>query len=421
MEQPDLSTTSRTSALDGAKEDFPLFRSAGNEGLIYLDNAAITQVPRSVIDAVTEHLSSKNANVHRGNYRLSRDATDALEAVRKSTARFIGAASPDEIVFTSGTTDGLNQLVRGLEHAIGPRNAVLTTAMEHHSNLVPWQELCRRTGADLVVCPTDEQGRIDESVFADLLASNEVAVAAFTHTSNVTGCVNPVSRLAAQAHDAGALTVVDGAQAMRQNGIDMQALGCDFFAFSGHKMCAPTGIGVLWGRGDAFERLEPSRYGGGMVDQVTEAGASFSKAPYGFEGGTPNIAGIIGFGTAIEYLEAHDRNAIAQHESALTQRLCESLSALNGVTVLGEPDERHGAVSVVVERLHPYDIGCIMDKKNVAVRTGHHCAQPYIARLGADSALRFSPAFYNDEADIDAGIAAFAETIELLQRIGTRS
>lgn len=401
------------------RRSFPaLSQCVHGKPLVYLDNAATTQVPTSVMDAMTAHLETSNANVHRSGHLLGSRATEAVESTRAATARFIGAALADEVVFTSGATASLNMLARSLEPGVGPGDAVLVTMLEHHSNFVPWQMLCKRTGATFRVVPLDEHGDVDLEEFESLLARGDVRLVCLAHTSNVTGCVLPAAQMVRMAHAYGALAVVDAAQGMRHGCIDVQAMDCDFLAFSAHKMMGPTGVGVLYGRHDAWKSLEPCVYGGGMVDEVASAASTFSPVPHGFEAGTPNIVGIVGLGAAIVTLEDVGMQWIAAREKDMTDALLAALETIPGVNVMGRPAKRIGAVSFGVENCHPYDLASILDKEGVAVRAGNHCAQPQLEALGQRSVLRASPAFYNTNDEVERLVGALERAIAFLARYG---
>ena len=381
------------------RKDFPILsRLVNGRPLVYLDNAATTQIPLPVLEKVREHYATRNANVHRGIHTLSNESTRALEDARRTAARFIGARE-DEVVFTSGTTDGLNMLAQAFREVLQPGDEIVVTAMEHHSNFVPWQQLCARTGAVFRVCPLARTGDIDPDALTELV-SDRTRIVACAQVSNVLGIVNPLREIAETAHAAGAVFVVDGAQGARHGSTDVRTMGCDFYVFSGHKMTAPGGTGVLYGRREQFAKLVPPRFGGGMVDKVTAERTTFEPAPGGWEAGTPNYQGAVGLAAAMDYLTEIGREEIAAYEQHLIDLTEEVLSDVPGVRVLGEPEERVGCVSFTLEGIHSFDAAALLDKLGVAVRSGHHCAQPLLASLGLEHCVRVSPAFYNTENEI---------------------
>jgi cysteine desulfurase/selenocysteine lyase len=399
------------------RNEFPgLAQTVYGQKLIYLDNAATNQVGGSVMDAMTDHMLRENANTHRGIHYLGKQATKHFEQTRLDMAAFIGAHDSDCVVFDSGTTAGINMIALGLERGLGAGDAVLVTQMEHHSNYLPWQQLCRRTGASFRVTPLTGQGDIDLEAYDLHLADGRVKVAAIAHTSNVTGAVNPIREMTARAHERGAICVVDGAQGMRGDAVDVTDIGCDFFCFSAHKMIGPAGIGVIYGKREAFQRLSISAFGGGMVDGVGHEASTFSDLPFRFEAGTPNIVGVAGLGAAAAALNRIGRPWIAQRERELTAYLENGLRGIEGVTVLGSPPVRCGAVSFVVKDRHAYDLASVMDKHGVAVRAGHHCAIPCLAHFGRDAVLRMSPAFYNLYEEIDEALIVMQKAIAFFSK-----
>ena len=402
------------------RRDFPaLDAPVHGHRLAYLDSASTALKPRAVIDAVVRVFTHEAGNVHRGVHALSEAATEAYDAARDEIARFVGG-HPDEIVLTAGTTEAINLVAHGWGRAhVGPGDAVIATALEHHSNLVPWQVLCAERGAVLRIAPIDDRGRIDLAALAGLLdprrtgAGGRVKVVAVSQLSNVVGTIAPIAEIAALAHTAGAIVVVDGAQAVAHLPVDVAALDCDFYAFSGHKLFAPTGTGVLWGRRALLAAMPAWQTGGEMVASVDYDRARLREPPHRFEAGTPNIAGAIGLGAAIRYLGGLDRAAIARHEARLHARLRNALAAADRVRVLGEPEA--GVVAFTVAGAHPHDVATIVDREGVAIRSGHHCAEPLHGRLGVDASARASLALYNDDADIDALIAALGRVREVLR------
>ena len=391
------------------RSDFPvLHQQVHGKPLVYLDNAATAHKPRAVIEAITRYYERDNSNVHRGLHALSMRATDAYEAARARVAKFINAAEPAEVVFTRGTTESINVIARGLAGRLRAGDVILATEMEHHSNLVPWQQLARATGATLRLVPvigTDAEGGLDLAGL-DALLTPAVKVFAFTHISNTLGVVNPAAALCARARAVGALTVIDAAQSIGHLPLDVRALGADFVAFSGHKMCGPTGIGVLYGRRELLETMPPDETGGGMVVTVTYENATWKPAPERFEAGTPNIAGAVGLAAACDYLDGVGREAIARHDTDLATAAYQRLATLPGIRLLGPKGVRSGLVSFAFEDVHAHDVVTFADEDGVALRGGHHCNQPLMRKLGLASTTRASFYLYNDEAEIEALVAS---------------
>ena len=381
------------------RADFPLIE--GRDDVVYLDNAATTQKPRTVLDAVRAYYETTNANVHRGVHQLSDAATDAFEGARGRVARRINAAGPSEIVWTRGTTEAINLVAQSYAASVlRPGDRVLVTELEHHSNIVPWQMACERAGATLVAAAVTPEGTLDVEDFEARLGRGDVRIAAFGHVSNALGTVHPVADLVAMARAAGAATVVDGAQAMAHYGVDVRALDCDFYAFSGHKMYAPTGIGVLYGREALLEAMPPWQGGGEMIQEVRIEATTYAGLPFKFEAGTPNIAGAIGLAAAIDYLEALDPLAMAHHEGGLLHRATAGLQQIEGVRIVGTAPDKGPLVSFLMDGAHPHDIGTLLDRQGIAVRTGHHCAMPLMRRLGIPGTVRASFALYNSTEDV---------------------
>jgi len=391
------------------RSDFPiLFTEVNGRPLVYLDNAATTQKPRQVLDASRLYYEEQNANIHRGTHHLARLATEKHEEARQRVARHLNAATPEEIVFTSGTTDSINLVaaVLGESGRISKGDRILIGALEHHSNIVPWQMLCERTGAKLDVIPCDEAGVLDQDAFR-LLLTERTKVFAIGWVSNAFGACHPVTEMAAAARKTGALVLIDAAQAAPHLPIDVQSLGTDFLAFSGHKVYAPTGIGVLWGRLDLLESLPPWRGGGEMIAEVTFECTTYNAPPFKYEAGTPNIEGAIALAAAIDYIDALGLDAIHVHEDKLIRTAADVLSGIEGLRLYG-PDDRIGALSFNIEGIHHYDLGTLIDQMGVAVRTGHHCCQPLMARFGVTGTVRASVAAYNTREEI----AALAEAVD---------
>lgn len=396
------------------REDFPILNTRQHGcPLIYLDNAATMQMPQPVLEQLVSHYHSQNGNVHRGVHSLSQKSTSAMERARERIAAYIGAKA-EEIIFTAGTTDSLNMLSQMLEPTIRTGQQIIVSAMEHHSNLIPWQELCQRTGAVLTILHMDRNCDLDLTQLGQLL-ERDTALVAVTWVSNVLGTVNPVGEITMMSHAAGAMTVLDGAQAMKLPEIDVTAVDCDFLAFSGHKLGALTGIGVLYGKNNILSQLPPVRFGGGMIRESQYSASSYGGVPQRFEAGTPNYVGAISLGCAMEYLQSVGRIELAQQEQILTVLLRKELAAIPEVTVIGTPNRRCGVVSFVVPGIHPFDLGAMLDSQGIAVRTGHLCAQPLVNQLGYDSVIRVSPAFYNTEQECLELISALKRTIPLLK------
>ena len=396
------------------REDFPILNTRQHGcPLIYLDNAATMQMPQPVLEQLVSHYHSQNGNVHRGVHSLSQKSTYAMERARERIAAYIGAKA-EEIIFTAGTTDSLNMLSQMLEPTIRTGQQIIVSAMEHHSNLIPWQELCQRTGAVLTILHMDRNCDLDLTQLGQLL-ERDTALVAVTWVSNVLGTVNPVGEITMMSHAAGAMTVLDGAQAMKLPEIDVTAVDCDFLAFSGHKLGALTGIGVLYGKNNILSQLPPVRFGGGMIRESQYSASSYGGVPQRFEAGTPNYVGAISLGCAMEYLQSVGRIELAQQEQILTVLLRKELATIPEVTVIGTPNRRCGVVSFVVPGIHPFDLGAMLDSQGIAVRTGHLCAQPLVNQLGYDSVIRVSPAFYNTEQECLELISALKRTIPLLK------
>ena len=383
------------------RDDFPiLHQQVRGHDLIYFDSAASSQKPRPVIEALRNFYERDNANVHRGLHTLSGRATDAYEHARQRVAEYMGAASPDEIIFTRGTTESINLVAQAWgEKFIRAGDVILLTVMEHHSNLVPWQLLAERKGGHLRFVPVHDDGTLDVDQLSSLLTP-EVKLFGFTHISNSLGTINPVAELCAKARAVGAVTLVDAAQSAGHMPLDVQELGCDLLAFSGHKMCAPTGIGVLYGRAELLDSIPPGEGGGEMIVSVTLEKSTFKKPPHRFEAGTPNIAGAIGLAAAIDYIEAIGRQAIFDHDSQLANYAADRLTELPGTRVFG-PNERGALVGFVMDAAHPHDLTTFADQYGLAMRGGHHCNQPLMRRFGVSGTTRASFYFYNTTEEID--------------------
>jgi cysteine desulfurase/selenocysteine lyase len=384
------------------RKDFPILsQRIRGKPLVYLDNAATSQKPRSVIDAVGRFYATENANIHRGVHFLSERATLAYEAVRAGVARFLNASSSDEIVFTSGTTEAVNLVAQSWgRSAVRAGDELLVTAMEHHSNLVPWQLLAAQTGAVVRAVPISDAGELDLDAF-DRLLTDRTRLLAIAHVSNALGTVNPVRALVAHARQHGLVTLVDGAQSVPHLAVDVQELNCDFFAFSGHKVYGPTGVGVLYGRAALLERMPPWQGGGDMIEAVTLEASTFAPPPARFEAGTPTIAQVIGLGAALDYVAAVGLAPIGAREDELLAFATDRVSGLDGIRLVGTARHKAAVLSFVVEGVHPHDVAAVLDDEGVAVRAGHHCAQPVMSRFGVPATVRASFAFYNTPEEID--------------------
>jgi len=389
------------------REEFPiLHQTVRGRPLVYLDNAATTQKPRAVIDALVAYYERDNANIHRGVHLLSQRATDAFEKARGKVARFLGAAETREIVFTRGTTEAINLVAQSFGRAhVGPGDEIVITALEHHSNIVPWQMLCEEKGARLRVAPIDDDGAVLADELVGLLGPR-TKLLSIAHVSNALGSVLPVRELCAAARARGVPVLVDGAQAVAHAPVDVQALGCDFYAFSGHKLYGPTGVGALWARGALLDAMPPWQGGGDMIANVTFEKTTYNVVPHKFEAGTPDIAGVIGLGAAIDWFVRVGIDAIAAHEHALLAYATEALRGIPGVRLIGTAREKASVLSFVMEGVHPHDIGTVLDQEGVAIRTGHHCAQPVMERFGVPATARASLAAYNTRDDVDALVKA---------------
>jgi cysteine desulfurase/selenocysteine lyase len=392
------------------REDFPILdQKVRGQPLVYFDNAATTQKPRPVLEALRHYYEHDNANVHRGLHELSSRATEAYEAARTRVAQYLEAASADEIVFTRGTTEGINLVAQAWGGKfVRAGDVILLTEMEHHSNLVPWQLLAERTGAHLRFVPVRDDGTLGLERIDELLTP-EVKLFAFTHVSNSLGTINPVSELCAKARAVGAVTLVDAAQSAGHMPVNVRELGCDFLAFSGHKMCAPTGSGALYGRAEILGSMPPWHGGGEMIVSVTLEKSSFKKPPHRFEAGTPNIAGAIGLAAAIDYLEGIGRSTIEEHDAQLTSYAVAGFAELPGIRILGPSSERGAILGFVMDGVHPHDLTTFADQRGLALRGGHHCNQPLMRRFGLPGTTRASFYFYNTTAEIDRMIDILRE------------
>jgi cysteine desulfurase / selenocysteine lyase len=401
--------------VEAIRADFPiLHQDINGKRLVYLDNAASSQRPRAVIEAISRYYEHDHANVHRGVHTLSQRATDAFEAARESVRRFINAKSTKEIIFVRGTTEAVNLVAASFARpGIMPGDEILISWLEHHANIVPWQLLAEQTGAVLKVIPITPSGEVDFDAFEQLIGPR-TRLLALAHVSNALGTIVPVEQFIAVARKHRVPVLLDGAQAIPHSRIDVQALDCDFYCFSGHKMCGPTGIGVLYGREAMLEAMPPWQGGGDMILSVSFKGTTYNQLPWKFEAGTPHIAGVVGLGTAIQYLESVGMDRIAAYEHSLLDYATAQLTAIPGLEVIGTAPRKAAVVSFVLEGIHPHDIGTILDVEGVAIRTGHHCAMPVMEFFGVPATARASFAFYNTRAEIDRLIAALHKARDYL-------
>ena len=395
------------------RAEFPVFgTTVRGKRLAFLDTAASAQQPRAVIDAIADYQRTSHANVHRGVYQLSQKATDAFEVARERVRRFIGAGSTREVIFTRGTTESINLVAQSWGRRLGPGDEILITWMEHHANIVPWQMLCERSGATLKVAPIDHRGELDLDAFRALL-SPRTRLVAFTQVSNALGTVLPIREMIAAAKACGALTLVDGAQAVAHQRIDVQSLGCDFYAFSSHKLYGPTGIGVLYGREAVLRDMPPWQGGGDMILTVSFTGTTYNELPFRFEAGTPNISGAVGLAAAMDWLDALGIERAHAHEQGLLRRATLALSGIPGLRIIGEAAHKGAVISFTLEGVHPHDLGTILDAEGVAVRTGHHCAMPVMEFFDVPATARASFGCYSDDEDIAQLVAALGHAREV--------
>ena len=394
--------TAKTFDIAALRQTFPLLQQTINGApLVYLDSAATTQKPQSVISAITDYYLGYNANVHRGAHALADKATIAFEAARQKVAAFINSPKALQVLWTRGTTEAINLVAHSWgEHNIGQGDIILVSELDHHANIVPWQILAQKKGAKVAPIPLTPTGDIDQQAFTQLLTP-AVKLLAVSHVSNALGSVNPVQAMVAQAKQLGITTLIDGAQAVAHFAVDVQALGCDFYVFSGHKLFGPTGIGVLWGREELLNAMPPYQGGGEMIETVSFDGTTFNGLPFKFEAGTPHIEGVIGLGAAIDFINAQDRRALEQHEADLMAYTIAQAAQCQGLKRIGCAQQQAGAFSFLLEGAHPSDVGMLLDQQGIAVRTGHHCAQPLMNRFNITGTVRASLSIYNTRDDID--------------------
>jgi cysteine desulfurase/selenocysteine lyase len=397
------------------RRDFPILsRQIRGKPLVYLDNGASAQRPSAVIESEREYYERHHANVHRGVHTLSQEATDLFEGAREKVRGFLNAASTKEIVFVRGTTEAINLVAQSWGRPrLGKGDEIVITWLEHHANIVPWQQVCEQTGAGLKVVPIDRRGVVDFDAYLAMLGP-KTRMVAIAHVSNALGTVLPVEKFVAAARERGIATLVDGAQAVPHQRVDVRSLGCDFYAFSGHKLYGPTGIGVLYGREEILDEMPPWQGGGDMILTVSFERTTYNHLPYKFEAGTPNIAGAVALGTAIDYVEGVGLDRIAAYEAGLLGYATERLSAVPGLTIVGTAPEKASLVSFVIDGVHPHDLGTILDAEGVAIRTGHHCAMPVMEFFEVPATARASFAFYNTRAEVDALVAALGRAREML-------
>ena len=396
------------------RDDFPILKQRINGNpLVYLDNGATSQKPQSVIDAIVNYYTTTNSNVHRGVHTMSQQATDGYEDARSKIRQFINADDDKEIIYTRNTTEGINLVAHSYgRQNVGPGDDIIVSNMEHHSNIVPWQMLCEEKGANLLVVPIDDTGALVMDEYEKMLSSRSKLVS-ITHVSNALGTILPAKQIVEMAHAHGAPVLLDGAQAVPHMPVDMNELDCDFYVFSGHKLFGPTGIGVLYGKEEYLEAMPPFLGGGEMIKSVTFEKTIYNDLPYKFEGGTPDIAGAIGLGAAIDYVNNLGFDQITAHEDELLRYGTEALSAIESLRIIGTAEHKAGILSFVIDKAHPHDIGTILDEQGIAVRTGHHCAQPVMARFQIPATARASLAFYNTKEDIDALVKGIDRVLEV--------
>ena len=396
------------------RNDFPLLKQTSrNRPLVYLDNAATTQKPQSVLDSMDDFYRRSNANVHRAAHEIAARATVQLEQARSSIKQFLNAERDEEVIITKGTTEAINLLSNSLGASLTKDDKVLITMLEHHSNIVPWQMACQRSGAELLAVDIDEHGNLDWTDLQNKL-TQDVKIFAFNHVSNALGTVNPVEKMIKAAQDVGAVTVVDGAQAVLHQPLDLKELGCDFYVFSGHKLYGPTGIGVLYGKYDLLCEMEPWQGGGEMIESVSISGSTYQKPPHKFEAGTPAIAEIIGLGAAVAYVNSLNRETLNLEEQSLIESTLDALSGIPRIELIGKPTERLSVISFNIEGAHPHDVGQLLDQQGVAVRTGHHCTMPLMSRLNIPGTVRASFSFYSNQEDSRRLIEAVEKATDLL-------
>ena len=407
--------TKKKEVLNKIRDQFPILdQKINGEDLIYLDNAASTQKPKSVINAIKEYYENDHSNVHRGVHTLSVRATEAYENARVKVAEFLNSPNTHQIIFTKGTTDSVNLIASSVTNLIKENDEILITSMEHHSNIVPWQELCKRTGAVLKVIPINKNGELMIDEYENMISSR-TKIISVVHLSNTLGTINPVEDIIEIAKSNDVITVIDGAQAAGHLPIDVQKLDCDFYLFSGHKIFGPTGIGVLYGKEDILNQIDPYQFGGEMILKVTFEETTYNNLPHKFEAGTPNIAGAVGIGASIDFINGLDRDLAHQHEMSLHDYALEKLEEIDGIQIIGDASSKSAIISFIVDGLHPHDIGTIINQKGIAVRTGHHCTMPLMDFYGIPGTVRASFSIYNNHPEVDKLIDAIKLAIEMLK------
>lgn len=407
--------TKQSFDVETVRKDFPILETTVyGKPLVYLDNGATSQKPELVIEVLEQYYKNENANVHRGVHYLSQLATDHYEVARETIQNYLNAAYPEEVIFTKGTTDGINLLAFSIGQTLEEGDEIIISAMEHHSNIVPWQMLCERQGCVLKVAPINKKGELEMDAFKALLNA-KTKIVSITHISNTLGTINPVKEIIRLSHEVGALTIIDGAQSIQHMKIDVQELDCDFYVFSGHKVFGPTGTGVLYGKKDILGNLPPYQGGGDMIEKVTFEKTTYNELPFRFEAGTPNIAGAIGLAAAFQYLNTLPIDEIALYEKELQQYAQEQLSEIGGLRIIGEAEHKTSVVSFVVDGTHPFDVGTLLDKQGIAVRTGHHCTQPLMQFFDIPGTIRASFAFYNTREEVDLLVNAVKRSVQMLR------
>ena len=406
----------RKRSLENIREDFPILHQKINgEELVYLDNAASTQKPKAVINAIKDYYENDHSNVHRGVHTLSVRATEAYENAREKVSQFVNSPNKNQIIFTKGTTESINLIAGSLTNLIEKNDEILITAMEHHSNIVPWQELCKRTGAILKIIPINDNGEILIDKYTEMV-TNKTKLVSVVHLSNTLGTINPIEEIIDTAKLNNAITVIDGAQSAGHLLVDVQELDCDFYLFSGHKVFGPTGIGVLYGKENILNQIDPYQFGGEMILKVTFDETTYNGLPHKFEAGTPNIAGAVGIGASIDFINSLDRELCHQYEMSLHDYALEKLEQFDDIRIIGRSSKKSAIISFVIDGIHPHDIGTIINQKGIAVRTGHHCTMPLMDFYGIPGTVRASFSIYNNHAEVDKLIDAINLAIKMLKQ-----
>ncbi|RZO95176.1 MAG: cysteine desulfurase [Gammaproteobacteria bacterium] len=406
----------RKRSLDNIREEFPILHQKINgEDLVYLDNAASTQKPKAVINAIKDYYENDHSNVHRGVHTLSVRATEAYENAREKVSQFVNSPNKNQIIFTKGTTESINLIAGSLTNLIEKNDEILITAMEHHSNIVPWQELCKRTGAILKIIPINDNGEILIDKYTEMV-TNKTKLVSVVHLSNTLGTINPIEEIIDSAKLNNAITVIDGAQSAGHLLVDVQELDCDFYLFSGHKVFGPTGIGVLYGKENILNQIDPYQFGGEMILKVTFDETTYNGLPHKFEAGTPNIAGAVGIGASIDFINSLDREVCHQYEMSLHDYALEKLEQFDDIRIIGKSSKKSAIISFVIDGIHPHDIGTIINQKGIAVRTGHHCTMPLMDFYGIPGTVRASFSIYNNHAEVDKLIDAIKLAIKMLKQ-----